>query len=61
MLPIKHMPTKDTLSEDTSQKKLLASESLSVLREKWINSYEFATSISISDEKYMYLRLNTRV
>ena len=48
--------TLDIPTEDTSLKRILANESLSMLREKWFNSYKFSASTQISDIKYKHLR-----
>ena len=44
----------DMLTEDTSQKGLLANKSLSALREEWFSSYEFSADTRISDIKYKH-------
>lgn len=49
--------TLDMPIENTFWKKLLASKSLLVLREKWFNSHKFLVDILISDIKYKYPRL----
>lgn len=41
-------------TKDTSWKRLLMSEFLSALREKWFSSHEFPTSIWISNIKYRH-------
>lgn len=46
--------TPKTPTEDTPQKKLFASESLSALREEWFNSHEFPAGTPISDNKYKH-------
>ena len=46
----------DIPTKDTSGKKLLASESISVLRKEWFNSYEFPAGTQILDIKYKHSR-----
>ena len=44
------------LTEDILQKRLFASESLLVLREKWFSSHKFFASTPILDKKYKHPR-----